>query len=162
GYCFTVYPDRAALIENLIDWLAIPFPEKLHTLSTYSMPQPEEVISIAWKDSVRATKAFRIAPITPRQLKSTLAWIEALQWFASITHIQLSNQITHSTNSGAMNQVENISKPGTFSLRKTTQVIVCGDKKNIWGASGTANSAEVFSLSSVDRKALSIQIQNLL
>lgn len=162
GYRLTIYPDRAALIENMLDWLANPFPKKIRALPTYSMPQPEEVIPIVWEDSIRATKAFALVQLTSQQLKNTLAWIETLQWFASIAHVQLSNDIAHFARRGVVNKADKISKPNTYSLRRTAQIIVCADKKNIWGASGATNNIELFSLSSVNRKDLITQIQNLL
>jgi len=106
---FVLYKTRAALTKSLNVWLKIP-PKLEKSKETFSIPQPQTFIPVAWKDTKLAAKILANAGLSKKS-KDILEWSTTLDWLVVLSKLRINGE----------------------SNETSTQFFLCASKDNQWG-----------------------------
>ena len=139
AYKIVLFPDRIPMINHFLERLGISQIESPNMVTKYQCPQPLIIMATAWKDLPLATKMLMRTGLRPEDIQSTLAWAGTLDWIASLSPIQLNENI------------------GTEN-----QTILCGSGHDIWLAETGQAANDIVVFSPIDLEGIRNTIRHLM
>jgi hypothetical protein len=83
-YCLQLFEQDDGLRRSFLDFLGIPNPSTQDPLPVLRLPQPAQLLPLAWRDPEAVTRLLKITGYTQSEAKSTLARLKSWEFIASL------------------------------------------------------------------------------
>lgn len=137
---FVLHKTRSSLIKSLKTWLKVPA-QIQKSKETFSIPQPQALIPVVWKDSQLAGNILENAGLSAGS-NSLIEWAKSQEYVSIVSKIQIT---------GA-------------TIKVSDQLIIYTGEKSLW--SGTNNTQEMTNstvmFSTINWKDLDVKIGEML